>query len=347
MKLLSPHTLWIAIIAVHFITSCASAQKKGTSKSSGELEVGFYNVENLFDTINDPLTLDDDFTPTGKLQWNTTRYNQKLASLTKVIGAIAPESGPAILGLCEIENKSVLVDLCDVLKTKGRRYSIVHKDSPDERGIDVAFLYDEKLFTVKGSEWIPVLLDDPKDPNTRDILHVWGKADNELVHFYVNHWPSRGGGQAETEVHRIKAAEELRKSIDGLMAADASVKIICMGDFNDYPTDKSLNTVLRAVLDTDLPGDMINMMWELDSSGLGSYNYRGDWGTLDQFVVSPSLFTEKSLKADNESVSIIKEEWMLFTKDDKSQVPSKTYAGDKYTGGYSDHLPVVLRLTKN
>jgi predicted extracellular nuclease len=335
----------MSLLIVAFMDSCASAQKKGATSSQEQVVIGFYNVENLFDTINDPLTLDDDFTPSGKLVWNSDRYHKKLSSLSRVIRAIAPERGPEVLGLCEIENKSVLEDLCDSLKSRGRNYSIVHKDSPDERGIDVAFLYDEKYFSLKGSEWLPVILDDPKDPNTRDILHVWGKADNQVLHFYVNHWPSRGGGQAETEVHRIKAAQELRNSIDKLMAEDANVKVICMGDFNDYPSDKSIQSVLRAKVDTQQPGDLINMMEGLDSKGLGSYNYKGDWGTLDQFMVSASVISAKGIRATLDSSFIVKEEWMLFTKDDKSQVPSKTYAGEKYTGGYSDHLPVGLTLS--
>jgi predicted extracellular nuclease len=347
MKIGFRNILWLSVVLYLGLASCATVQKKGSASNSSPWVVGFYNVENLFDTLNDPMTLDDDFTPAGKLAWNSKRYHDKLGALTRVIRTIAPDAGPVVLGLCEIENKSVLVDLCDSLKSGGRNYKIIHKDSPDERGIDVAFLYDEKLFSVKGSEWIPVVLDNPKDPNTRDILHVWGEAGKETIHFYVNHWPSRGGGQAETEVHRMKAAAELRKNIDELMSKDANVRVVCMGDFNDYPTDKSIDSVLRAKTNKGQAGDLINLMAGLDSKGMGSYNYRGDWGTLDQFMVSSSLLSSDGLRTSQDSAFIVREEWMLFTKDDKSQVPSKTYAGEKYTGGYSDHLPVGLVLTFN
>lgn len=143
----------------------------------------------------------------------------------------------------------------------------------------------------------------------------------------------------------MKAAGELRKSIDKLIAEDANVKVVCMGDFNDYPTDKSIESVLRARTGSEQPGDLINLMAELDSKNQGSYNYRGDWGTLDQFIVSSSLLSSQGLRTTPDSAFIVREEWMLFTKDDKSQVPSKTYAGEKYTGGYSDHLPVGLILS--
>jgi predicted extracellular nuclease len=325
--------------------SCASTGRNTATVDKSQIVVGFYNVENLFDTFNDPNILDDDFTPEGKLAWSTERYKKKLGSLTRVIQMIAPSEGPAVLGLCEIENKSVLVDLCDSLDERGRKYSIVHKDSPDERGIDVAFLYDDNLYTVIGTEWIPVILDDPDDPNTRDILHVWGTIGKEEVHFYVNHWPSRGGGQVESEPHRLNAAEKLRNSIDKELAKNAAIHVICMGDFNDYPSDKSLSSVLNAGVNIQSDKTLYNLMAAMDQAGLGSYNYRGDWGTLDQFIVSTSLLKGGAVSTSIDSAFIVKEDWMLFIKDDKSQVPNKTYAGDKYTGGFSDHLPIGLKLT--
>lgn len=335
----------VSVLVVGFMASCASRNKNTTTADKSQVVVGFYNVENLFDTFNDPNTLDDDFTPEGKLAWNTERYKKKLGSLTKVIQTIAPNEGPVVLGLCEIENKIVLVDLCDSLDERGRKYSIVHKDSPDERGIDVAFLYDESVYTLMGSEWIPVILNDPDDPNTRDILHVWGNFGKEEVHFYVNHWPSRGGGQVESEPHRMNAAEKLRQSIDSQLAKNADIRVVCMGDFNDYPSDKSISTVLNAGVDVQSEKALYNMMSAMDQLGLGSYNYRGDWGTLDQFIISTSLLKKGAVSTSIDSAFIVKEEWMLFTKDDKSQVPNKTYAGEKYTGGYSDHLPIGLKLT--
>jgi len=330
------------MIIVIGLNSCAMRNQENSAGSTGAAVIGFYNVENLFDTINDPNILDEDFTPTGKLKWDMDRYREKLGSLSKVIRIMGANGVPEILGLCEIENRKVLEDLCDSLCVGNKKYSIIHKDSPDERGIDVALLYLPSVFQEESSEWIKVVLDDVADPNTRDILYVKGKLLGEKVHLFVNHWPSRGGGQAESEKNRLNAAGELGKRTDQIFASDKNALVIIMGDFNDYPKDKSLSDVLG--VGNTANSQLYNMMALADSLGEGSYNYRGDWGTLDQFIISNSLFSGSGLSTSQEDAIIVRKDWMLFKKDDGSVTPNRTYAGDKYTGGISDHLPVTLKI---
>jgi predicted extracellular nuclease len=343
----------LGALVVVMCYSCASVKPSGSSVSE-EAIVAFYNVENLFDTINDPLTLDEDFAPTGKLQWNAPRYREKLSRISEVIDML-PGDLPVFVGLCEIENKAVLLDLVrePVLNAspKKGRYEIIHADSPDERGIDAAALYDaSKLKDVK-FEYYTIALPDPKDPNTRDILHVQGKMDGETIHFFVNHWPSRSGGQSESEPNRLAVAQLLKTKVDAVLAENANAKIVIMGDFNDHPNDKSVYEVLGAK--EELASTLYNHMYSIHALGNGSYFYKGEWGALDQMITSRGLMlaTEGNTKTsgwyvDGQSAGVMREEKLLFRDKEGIARPSRSYAGDSYKGGYSDHLPVFIKLQK-
>jgi len=326
--------------------SCASVKSNGNSDGE-ELVVAFYNVENLFDTIDDGATLDEDFTPGGKLQWNSSRYNEKLSRISEVI-TMLPGKLPVFVGLCEIENKAVLQDLVSVPalhdSPKQGHYGVIHADSPDERGIDVAALYNASVLKEVSFQYFTIALPDPKDPNTRDLLYAKGKIDGEWFHFFVNHWPSRSGGQAESEPNRLAVAQLLKSKVDSVMKMDSEAQVIIMGDFNDHPTDKSVLEVLGASQSPE--STLYNQMYSIHTTGNGSYFYKGEWGALDQMITSRALMMEKGWFVTAESAGVLREEKILFRDKDGVARPSRSYAGDSYKGGYSDHLPVFLKLNR-
>jgi predicted extracellular nuclease len=336
-----------ALILFFFgMASCATAQRKGKNEKE-EAIVAFYNVENLFDTIDDALTIDEDFTPAGKLQWNSARYYEKLGRISEVL-TMLPGELPVFVGLCEVENKAVLQDLVSVpaLNSSQRQghYAIIHADSPDERGIDAAALYDASVLKEVSFQYYTIALPDPKDPNTRDLLYAKGKLDGEWIHFFVNHWPSRSGGQAESEPNRMAVAGLLKSKVDSLMKVDSDAQIIIMGDFNDHPTDKSLSEVLGASQSSD--SKLYNQMYTIHTSGNGSYFYKGEWGALDQMITSGALMNTKGWHVTSQSAGVLRDDKILFRDKEGVARPNRSYAGDSYKGGYSDHLPVYLKLSR-
>jgi predicted extracellular nuclease len=335
----------VPLMAV-MMNSCATAQQSSKQQVKNAL-VAFYNVENLFDTIDDPLTIDEDFTPTGKLQWNAARYTEKLSRISEVI-ELLPGELPVFIGLCEIENQSVLKDLVKQnalhVSPKKEYYEIIHADSPDERGIDVAAIYDASRLKDVRFEYYTIALPDPKDPNTRDLLYAKGKMDGEWIHFFVNHWPSRSGGQAESEPNRLAVAQLLKSKVDEIMSKDTDAKIIIMGDFNDHPNDKSVFDVLGAKDNSS--ASLFNHMYSIHTSGNGSYFYKGEWGALDQMITSSGMLKTQGWHTDGQSAGVLRDEKILYRDKDGSARPGRTYVGDSYKGGYSDHLPVFLQLRK-
>ncbi len=339
---------FLMLLSVLFagLTSCAIAQKidKGSNE---EAVVAFYNVENLFDTIDDPLTIDEDFTPTGKLQWTAPRYNEKLSRISEVIDLL-PGELPVFIGLCEIENRSGLVDLVKQPKWNTRAdkvsYEIIHADSPDERGIDVAAIYDASRLKNVRFEYYSIALPDPKDPNTRDILHASGVLGKDEIHFFVNHWPSRSGGQAESEPNRFAVAALLRSKVDAVLSENSNAKILIMGDFNDHPNDKSMFEILGAKNEPSAP--LYNQMYAIHTAGNGSYFYKGEWGALDQMITSSGFMITKGWHVDAQAAGVLRDEKILFRDKEGIARPSRSYAGDSYKGGYSDHLPVFIKLQK-
>lgn len=309
--------------------------------------VGFYNVENLFDTKDDPQINDADYLPNSHLKWDETKYNKKLENLAFVISQMVDDELPQFLGLCEIENKQVVQDLIAQPKMKTGNYGIVHFDSDDERGIDVAFLYNKSIFTVKKATAYEVKL--PDGDRTRDILFVKGKLGNgETLYFFVNHWPSRGEGVAISEPKRIIAAQTLKKLKDEILTDDPKAKIIVMGDFNDEPANKSIKDYLGAKGNSkELDGlELYNPMADLQDKDLGSYRFRDFWDMLDQIMVSQALLSvekEKVYYLEN-SASIKDEYWMRQHGSKYEGFPLRTYGGQNYLGGYSDHFPVYIKL---
>lgn len=312
---------------------------------SNEYVIGFYNVENLFDTENDPYTEDDDFTPEGELEWDDKRYGRKLRNLSRVILSLR-DGKPAVMGLAEVENEQVLLDLQEELNWQGLGMDFIHEESPDERGIDVALLYDPEQFRYTDHEIHPVVLEDPSDI-TRDILHVWGEIDLQEIHFFVNHWPSRGEGVEVSRPKRKTAAQVLRGAVDVLLQENPNARICIMGDLNDYPEDEAVQEVLMAqAKPTYARGELLNLSFNPHFRGEGSHNHRGDWGMLDHLIVSEALVTpQEGIHIARNEVDILDEEWLLYRNSKGQAKPNRTYSGPKYHGGYSDHLPISIVLT--
>ncbi len=307
--------------------------------------VGFYNVENLFDTIDDPTKNDADFLPNGKKQWTAERYAIKINNLTKVITALG-NNGPDVLGLCEVENKEVVLDLVNSTNLKKLKYKVIHYNSPDARGIDVAAIYKESKFRLLHSNHFPVNFKDNPTKKTREILYVKGiVGTKDTLHIFFNHWPSRRGGQEKSEVNRIAAATVLRGKIDSLQKLNSAVKIIIMGDFNDYPNNKSLTEIVKAdSINNCEKGNLFNLMYSKHKNGEGTYYYKGDWGVLDNIIVSSSLLCSKAAKKHTKAF-IYKEDWILYENKSGVKSPSRSYSGPNFhKEGFSDHLPVYLEL---
>jgi predicted extracellular nuclease len=343
MKMMKAAAICIAAIVMWSASCKDTTSSKGnvSGPDKSELIVGFYNVENIFDTENDPKTNDDDFTPSGKLQWTPDKYLVKLDRTGEAF-QMMDANFPDVIGLCEVENLKVLSDLVATDRLKSQGYKIVHMDSEDERGIDVALIYKSTSIEVVSSKKIKVSLADAND-RTRDILYVEGVVHGEKIHFFVNHWPSRSGGQEQSEPNRIAAAKTLKSEIDVIVKKDANAKVICMGDFNDHPNDKSMMEALGANGTVGAP--MINLMAKKHAAGEGSYWYKGSWGALDQFIVSSAWTSMKGWSCTDADARIIKEPKLLFTDGNGVARPSRTYAGDDYKSGYSDHLPVVVKCS--
>ncbi|MBD79940.1 MAG: endonuclease [Crocinitomicaceae bacterium] len=331
--------LWISVITLFAKSGCTSSDSGKPSNEPLEnqiVQIAFYNVENLFDTINEAGKNDGEYTPGGKKAWNTSRYYEKLDHLNQVLASIDSAGELVAFGVAEIENIKVLKDLVNTGFLKDRNYKIVHQESPDFRGIDVAFLYNSKQIKVNNSQWINVDLQD-SGRTTRDILRADVTWKNEEITFYINHWPSRWGGKEKTNTKRIAASQALRNNIDAMKEEERNNHLVIMGDFNDYPNNESMLKILKA--DSLETGALYNATWPAHKNeSIGSHNYKGHWGMLDQIVVSNSVVPFV------DSVYVFKKNFMCYKNKKGEWLPSRTHAGPKYYGGYSDHLPVVLRL---
>jgi predicted extracellular nuclease len=299
-------------------------------------------VENLFDTVDDPKIPDEEFLPESEKKWTVELYQKKLDDIAKVISEVNPNELPEIVGLVEVENQKVLEDLIRTAKLKDR-YAIIHEESPDYRGIDVALIYRKDAFTEIMHETLAVTMPDDPEFKTRDILHVTGKIRNKTVHIFVNHWPSRIGGDEKTEPKRVLAASVLKKSVDLLLALDPKARIIIMGDMNDEPANKSLKETLGAE-SPDSGAKLVNLMFPDDLAGLGSYFYSGNWNMLDNLVVSQRLISCKKFHVEDQKGFIFRNDWMIYTSKKGDKTPNRSYVGNKYVGGVSDHFPVYFKM---
>lgn len=321
---------------------------EGLKQPSGKV-IAFYNVENLFDIYDDPDKNDDWFTPESETEWDEDKYEVKLEHISEAINAIHKDN-PILVGMVEIENKSVLKDLVEEDNIDEAQYKIITEDSPDERGIDVAFLYNPSYFEYKTHEAINIdfpFLEEGRKDKTRDILYVNGNLKNDDLHIFVNHWPSRREGWLESEHKRVFVAEKLRAKVDEILKDDADAKILIMGDFNDYPNNKSIKEVLGASNKKDINADQLyNLAAQLHRDDKGSYMYKGDWGMLDQMIVSKGfLHPKEGVEIKRNTVNIFDEKFIMF-KHPKfgTWQPNRTYSGPRYHGGYSDHLPIYITL---
>jgi predicted extracellular nuclease len=315
--------------------------------AQSQFKAAFWNVENLFDTTNAALVQDDDFSPTGKYNWTEEKLVKKLKDLSRVVHDLDEGNDLAILGLAEIENKDILYRLNNHFIKRG--FKIVHKESPDERGIDCALLYDPSKLMLKNRHFLPIFL--AGDEKTRDIVEaefsVVGGNDDKTLFVFINHWPSRWGGQKETDPLRRTTARTLRKRIDHILVKNPQADILIMGDFNDYPDDPSLYEVLRArsAGPQSYPGDLINTLWSLHKNpDAGTYMYRGKWTVLDQIIISEGMRDKKNFDWIFESSEAFKPNYLIEKEGKNKGWPFRTYRGIKYQGGYSDHLPVFCNI---
>lgn len=311
------------ILLFSFILSSASlfAQKNA--------RVVFYNVENLFDTLDTPNQADEEYLPTAEKNWNSEKYWEKIAHINKVMNEF---DNIALMGVCEIENKAVLDD---VVKGQKQKLKIAHFESADERGIDVGLMYNKKIFCLKKKGILRFTLTVKGEPKaTRDILYVELKHKKERIHVVVNHWPSRYGGAEESEPSRLLASETAKKYIDSVLTIDPQAKIIFMGDLNDYPSNKSVENIMEK---------LTPMITQTSGSKGGSHSYKNEWNILDHMLISPGMENTGGMQAITNSGKINEFEYLLETWKG-NVVPLRTYVGSKYLGGYSDHLPVSFEI---
>lgn len=339
---------YLPLIALLFLSAISCRTQTG--KGIHEFMIMSYNTENLYDTINDPHTADDEFTPKGKKHWNSAHYQQKLAGVARVISSIRENGFPDIVVLCEVENRAVLDDLLRQPSIARANYRIIHKDSRDTRGIDIAILYRQDHFRMLNWRLIDFGYPGEKVERTRGILYLTGIAGkSDTLHILGNHWKSRVGNQAETEAKRIFEAGFLKTKTDSILKRNRNAKIICPGDFNDEPTSNSINQVLEARCPSNSKSRpaLINIMCPLRLKGDGTYSYKNKWLMLDNIIVSRSLLSNRArFHLAGTEGHIYNASWLLqYNAKAGEQVPFKTYAGDKYLGGYSDHLPVYAVFT--
>ncbi|MEC4113665.1 endonuclease/exonuclease/phosphatase family protein [Myroides pelagicus] len=338
-----------------FISAGVQAQEKKYQIQT----IAFYNCENLFDTIRDPKIYDEEWTPNGAQSWTSAKYNQKIHNLAKVMSMIGTDENintPAIIGVAEVENRNVLEDLVKDPQLAPSDYGIVHYDSPDKRGIDVGLLYQKKHFTPTSTKAIPTMIYDMNKVDkytgekgvrvyTRDQLLVTGLLDGEEIHFIVNHWPSRVGGEKRSSPLREAAAALNVKIMDSLKTINPDAKIITMGDLNDGPFNNSLKKVLKteAKKSKVKPDGLYNPMEKMAKEGLGTLAYRDAWDIFDQMILS-----EPYLRPEHDSwrywkAKIYKKPFMIQSTGQYKGYPLRNTNG---IPGYSDHFPVYIYLIR-
>lgn len=325
------------------------SSRKQTSASGNVMQfrVVSWNVENLFDIRHDSLKNDNEFLPDAIRHWNYSRYRKKLTDVARVIAAVGEWNPPALVGLCEVENDTVLHDLTRRSPLRRLDYRYVMTDSPDARGIDVALLYQRDLFKPLSSRSIPVTAFRQHRP-TRDILHVSGLIlTGDTLDVFICHLPSRSGGTKETEPYRLHAMRILKTEADSILRNRLRPQVIIMGDFNDSPSDKSVREVLKAGPPSPTLAPAPLKLYHLlarkaASKGFGTYKYQGEWEVLDHLIVSGTLLESSGHFFTNEEKADVCRLPFLLTEDKKygGREPFRTYKGMKYQGGISDHLPV-------
>ncbi|MEO1051608.1 MAG: endonuclease [Bacteroidota bacterium] len=325
----------------------ASHHFDDSPRGDNKLRFVFYNVENLFDTKDDSLKRDEAFTPFGERHWTWEKFNRKLTKTAKTIRAIGGWEPPEIIGLCEIENRYVLNKLIYHPILDSLNYRIIHQDSPDRRGIDVALLYLPEKFKILDHSFIPIRFPFSPDSRTRDVLYVKGETNNkDTLHLFVNHWPSKFGGEIETQPKRNFVGQLLHQKVDSLLAMNPESKIILTGDLNDEPDSESIVGALGAnfpsdtIENTQLYNLMAPLQWQS-----GTHFFGGEWGILDQFIVSGSLLNSDSHSfVSNGRAQIYDADFLMKENAAGEKVPDRTFQGPMYLGGFSDHLPIFMDI---
>jgi predicted extracellular nuclease len=336
------------IILIFTLTACMNDSKQKNMDPS-ELNiiknqtVVFYNVENLFDLENDPSTNDDDFTPFGRQQWDQAKYNHKLQQIALALSKIPSQELPMLIGLVEIENAKVVLDLAKTTPLNKVKYKLSHFNSDDRRGIDCALLYNPAYFQPIDEQKLRVRLPDNTDYFTRDILYVKGAIQNGgILHVFVNHWSSRRAGKAESANKRLRAAEVLSLKLDEIKRADPNAQILIMGDFNDEPKDKSVQHLLA----NGSQAWLTNLMLSIKKGNNGTIVHKRKWYLFDQFIVSNNLMGNSGLRVKDNKAAIFDDEMLLYRYANGKGKPNSTFGGPEYYGGFSDHLPIFLIIDK-
>jgi len=350
--------LQILIFAI-LLGSISLSAKTRSNAPKDEYVVVFYNQENLFDTFDDPVINDEEFTPEGVKHWTMAKYQKKIANMSKVFFDLAKEvrAYPTIIGVSETENRHVLEDLVSTPNLLKANYQIVQYDSPDARGVDCALFYRPDKFKLLWSKPIKTIIPSRPDFRTRDILAVCGTIDNELFCFFVNHWSSRWGGSEQSSFLREGAATTLKHFADSLQIAQPGIKMVMMGDLNDDPQDKSVHEVLGAKEEPKMVGKngYFNPFFNILKAGFGSLGYQDAWNLFDNIIVNANLLNApkgsialKQNKTDKYHFYgyIFKRKYMIQQEGRYKNYPFRTFSGNTFQNGYSDHLPVYIKIGK-
>jgi len=337
------------LLAILFFTPFLSFSQKSVRVSI----IAFYNLENFYDTINNPIVDDEEFLPSGDKHYNSAIYWDKIGKLASVLSQMGTDvsaDGPALIGVSEIENDTVLNDLVNHPLLKKRGYKYVHYDSKDVRGVDVGLLYNPKYFKVEASDKLFVQLPGGSKDSyfTRDILWVKGQLDGETIHVYVNHWPSRRGGEERSSPAREAAASVAKHHMDSIAKADGYQKVVIMGDLNDDPVSPSVAQILGAKgKSRDVrEGGLFNPWMELYKNGIGTLAYQDNWNLFDQIIISQAWLKKEQTGWYFSKQFIFNKEFMMENSGRYKGYPMRTWDGNTYRGGYSDHFPTYLVMYK-
>ena len=331
------------IIPLLFLCARLCAQEESLLKPG---RIIFYNVENLFDTIKDPVKHDEEFLPTAKSKWDTKKYQLKLEHISKVIAAVLDSIQPIAIGLSEVENRQVVEDFIAQPALQNFNLGIVHHESPDERGIDVALLYNKDVIEEVFDAFLKVEFAFDTADKTRDIIYFKGYMTEQFpVYFFVNHWPSRRAANGDSEKKRITAAMALKAKIEDIYRGEPFARIVVMGDLNDNPDNKSVEYLCSGKYKYPLSQNLVNLMRLPQSRHEFTLKYHDQNDVFDQLIVSKNLLSsENPYYVNNSAAHIFKPLWIMHDDAKYGLVPSRTYLGNFWVGGYSDHLPVYMDI---
>ena len=342
----------LSLMAVLFLFVATNVQAQ--DKKYSIYAVGFYNLENLFDTLHDVGHNDYEYLPDGKYKWGTMKYTHKVRNMARVLSEmgtdVLPRIGCAAIGVAEVENDKCLADLCEQEPLKRRNFKHILLEGPDHRGVDCGLLYNPSLFTVRNVKLIPYIYIKPEDSNraTRGFLTVSGTMAGEHVTIIVNHFPSRFAGS----FYREEGGRQIRQLKDSLLRDDPNVKILIMGDMNDDPSDRSMSVALGAKREIDdvQPGGLFNPFWNIHASKTGTLMYDGKWNLFDQIIVSYSLLNKNGSKDFTTlkywKAQIFRRDYLFLQGGRDNGSPLRTHSRGIWLDGYSDHLPTVVYLVK-